>query len=801
MATRADPLALAAQARQIYLDVVLRGVPLVVPAVVAGVKVLASQVVDPAESLKRRDLVLDLPKAADRWQRKVLMSLQAARTALQAPGTGGANLPKGFGAHTDFALVDDDTIEREILGSRMALALMDAANWEFSDLRSRLAVLEHKDELDTHDVLRPHVLSKYTVEGWLAAGLDMAKWRTAQSVLHKEFAGLVEEAYHETNRWLLEHGVRPEIDLRPMIRKSTSAVATAGGDAQATSSSAGELRTGAGGGTQMGGTVMGGGGARATGMATGMASGMATSHHRGGPAASMMAPVGGAGEETRLMTRNAGMGAAGSQHAEAVLGRLNRLIAKHVPEFGRSTTVQPQASPKLRAAIADAQNSLQARLNTAHRGGASVNTPQLLQDLQQRKQALKEAAQSPVERATIEIVALMFQAILQEERIPAAVRVWFARLQMPVLRVAVSEPDFFATTDHPARKLIDRMGACVMGFESSARAVGDALEKEVRRIVQVVEAYPDTGRRVFQTVLTEFEKFLERYFQSENDVTRHGVSLAQQVEQRETLAVQYTIELRRMLEGVPVQDGVREFLFKVWADVLATFAVKHGNASEHTKTMKKAATDLIWSASAKVSREERADVIRRLPPLLKTLRLGMAEAGVGAEEQDRQIQALNDSLAAAFTAKAEAIPPERMQELTLRLEALEEVLPDDFELDESMVLDLSGYEASGLEVVADGGSMPTPAMLSWAHGLQVGTWFMLDYRGRNESVQLAWQGMRKNLSLFVTNEGRGILFQHHRLASFLQAGLLVPAQEEALTVKATRDAMAKLDADPERLLH
>ena len=64
----------------------------------------------------------------------------------------------------------------------------------------------------------------------------------------------------------------------------------------------------------------------------------------------------------------------------------------------------------------------------------------------------------------------MFQSILTEDRIPAAVRVWFARLQMPVLRVAVSEPDFFATIDHPARRLIDRMGACVMGFDSSATA-------------------------------------------------------------------------------------------------------------------------------------------------------------------------------------------------------------------------------------------------------------------------------------------------------------------------------------------
>jgi len=202
-------------------------------------------------------------------------------------------------------------------------------------------------------------------------------------------------------------------------------------------------------------------------------------------------------------------------------------------------------------------------------------TPAMLEDLHQRHQVLKKAAATPEERATIEIVALLFQSILTEDRIPAAVRVWFARLQMPVLRVAVSEPDFFATTDHPARRLIDRMGACVMGFDNSAQ-VGDALEKEIKRIVQVVEAYPDTGRRVFQTVLTEFEKFLEHYFRNENEATKKGVSLAQQVEQRETLAIQYTIELRRMLNEVPVQEGVRQFLFHVWADVLATAAVRYG---------------------------------------------------------------------------------------------------------------------------------------------------------------------------------------------------------------------------------
>jgi hypothetical protein len=256
-----------------------------------------------------------------------------------------------------------------------------------------------------------------------------------------------------------------------------------------------------------------------------------------------------------------------------------------------------------------------------------------------------------------------------------------------------------------------------------------------------------------------------------------------------------------MLDEVPVQEGVRDFLFQVWADVLAMAALQSGG--EAAKDLKRAAADLIWSASAKVSREERADVIRRLPPLLKTLRDGMAHAGVPPDKQDEHIQRLNNSLAAAFTAKTASIPHERLEELMARLETLEELLPDaqDLEIDESMVLDLSGHETSELEVVAEGGSMPTPAMLAWARELQVGGWYMLDYRGRNEAVQLAWQGMRRQLTLFVSPQGRGVLFQQHRLAAFLQAGLLVAAQDESLTVRATRNAMAKLDVDPGRLLN
>ena len=776
--------ALALTARVSYLDALIRGVHGLVQACTDGARLLASQSAEPGLYTRRRDLVLDLPRAVPAWEAALDTRLQLALRDLRVGRSVLARVTGVDAVDIPLTLVDDLVMERDLSASRLAQAIADLTGSEYTDLNARLQAVGGPVESSGPqvDVLSVGWLARGVVDSWHDGGLAAGHWQTLQNVLQHEVAQWAQEAYHVANKVLLDQGVRPEIDLRPFIRRSRDAgvALTRPGDVDDVGS-AGFVHSGASG--------------------------------RPAPTGnSGLQPLGRPYEETRLMTQTPAMGR-GQLQSQAMLGRLAALVSRQVPGFAATAPMPPSASslasqpvglvsPGLGQAIQRVSEVVRRQANT--QPGAAPATPDaVLQDLRHSQKALKDAAATSVERATIEIVALLFQSILQEERLPAAIRVWFARLQMPVLRVAVTEPDFFAATSHPARMLIDRMGACVMGFVAGEHDSEDALHDEIKRVVQVVEAYPDTGRRVFQTVLGEFERFLETYFRDQNQASRMGVSLAQQVEQRETWAIQYTIELRKMLETVPVHDGVREFLFRVWADVLAHSAVQTGQASEATRELKRAAADLIWSASAKTSREERAEVLRRLPPLLKLVRDGMVRAGLGADAQDAHIQALNTALAAAFSARSAPLSSAHLREVTQRLEALDELLPDmaAMALDADTLRDLSGHESENLEVVAEGGTMPTPAMLAWARELQTGAWFQLDYRGRREQVQLAWQGLNKQLSLFVTPQGRGVLFQMHRLGAFLQAGLLLPLEEESLTTRATRQALAKLDADPARLLN
>jgi hypothetical protein len=308
---------------------------------------------------------------------------------------------------------------------------------------------------------------------------------------------------------------------------------------------------------------------------------------------------------------------------------------------------------------------------------------------------------------------------------------------------------------------------------------------------------------VFQLVYDEFQKFLGKFLTEKSD-TQRLVSVAQQVEQKETMAVQYTIELRKMLNDMPVRDEIREFLFKVWAEVLAVAAVRHGGQHAETVALKKSAGDLVWSASAKPNRTERARVIQDLPQLLQRLRKGMTLLGLPAAEQEKHIKIIGDTLADAFMSKTASIPQAQIDAMTKRLANLEDFIAEDsnaeLPLDSESIEMMLGIDASMIEVISTGGSQPNGAMMGWANELQPGNWFTLDHNGKMRQVQYSWASDRRQLHLFAASDGYCYLMPLRRLGAYLQAGLLVPTEEEALTVRATRDALAKLDANPERLL-
>jgi hypothetical protein len=491
----------------------------------------------------------------------------------------------------------------------------------------------------------------------------------------------------------------------------------------------------------------------------------------------------------------------GGQGGQLVDGSM---VGQASPGAGRIAYSGP--SMPLMVALAQ-QQPLNAVQFVTMEGGGQIVYPaaiaQVASELRQQSTELKSKAETDSEKTIIELVALMFQSILQEDRITPGARVWFARLQMPVLRLALDDPDFFNKTDHPARQLIDHMGSCVLGLDASG-VDSEELETEIKRVVQVIEQYPETGERVYTRVYEEFLTFLKKHL-TKKPGTQKLMGVVEKLEQKETLTIQYTIELRDQLRDMPVREEIRSFLFKIWAEVLAVSTVRQGKQHEQTLKLKKTATDLIWAASAKPNRSDRAKVIESLPELLLCLRTGLSLLSMGRSAQEAHIKVISDILADAFMSKTEAIADEQIQALAQLLAALDDYVDEDggeeLPLDTENIEELLGIETTELDVVNQGGGKSSQVMIEWARELALGSWFTLTYKSDDFPVQFVWRSPLGHLHLFATNAGHSYLFQSARLAAYLQDGSLEPQEQELLMTRATINALGEIKANPARVLN
>ncbi|PAT37112.1 DUF1631 family protein [Vandammella animalimorsus] len=781
---------------------------------------------------------------------------------------------EGLADIDDLQLISDDAIEGLIASSRMSMQVAEKVDPGFTELRKRLLQLEYQ-RLDPNDPVQPTQVAENLVDAWRRAGLPQACFTWVMEGITKEWAALLLQAYKASNVFLEERGIgikpisapAPLQDAAasrgqgpaapqpaaaqvpvamPMVPGAVMAGAPAyqhmvpagavvhapAGAMPVAGTAAGAVATPMG--VVAGGAVAGGDGAAAPGQVVmggpAVAAAQAVVAGEAVPAAEFLAPqilVPGAPLPVGpvLQAPQARFGQPALQQVQAlqhdVLTRMAYVVGDAVQASpgvtanGDVPETQPTVlTPRLmqvmqvqQAQVVEQLKDVQAQ--TAFQKSSPVASAQVAQLALQQSQVIKEGAEQPNEKAIIELVALMFQSVLSEDRVPSAVRVLFARLQVPVLRIALADPSFFTDMDHTVRRLIDRMGSAAMGFDG-ANFQGSALEQELRRIVQTIEQYPDMGVKVFQLALTEFERFLQKFL-SENQLAGKAMSVAQQVEEKETLLVKFTIELRKMLQDLPIREEARSFLFKTWAEVLAVCAVREGVKGQETLRFKRAAALLMWACSAKSSKSERRRVAQALPALLQRLRQGLALVGVVDMAQQAMIEQVNAWVQEAFLARSKPIPADQLKQVSARLENLENFIGhdevDDIPLSRENVELMLGVELAGL-IVLEEPAQPrplSPQVLEWARTRTVGESFDLMTQRAPEAdpvavrMQYVWHSKQRHLHVLLAADGRSCLLKLRTLAAYFDAGLLVPLDQEGLMLRATRVALTQYQP-PEELL-
>jgi len=243
-------------------------------------------------------------------------------------------------------------------------------------------------------------------------------------------------------------------------------------------------------------------------------------------------------------------------------------------------------------------------------------------------------AMGQMDAMTLDIVAMVFDYILDDRRIPDAMKALIGRLQIPVLKVAMLDRAFFSQKTHPARRLLDVLAESSMGWNEGEGHEG-GLYKKVEDLVQRILSQFDEEMDVFATALEEFLQFETEEKRRVDEMTSRSAQLIRQREQGELGRIVAHNEVEGHLFDQPMPEFIRAFLLGHWEQVLGLYCARSGEGGEDWQQGVRTMDDLIWSVAPKTRQDDRKRLVSMLPDLLKRLDQGLNAVGTPGDVRDQ----------------------------------------------------------------------------------------------------------------------------------------------------------------------
>ncbi len=248
------------------------------------------------------------------------------------------------------------------------------------------------------------------------------------------------------------------------------------------------------------------------------------------------------------------------------------------------------------------------------------------------REELMQASTGKLDHMVIDVVGSLFDQILSDSRVPPQMARQIARLQLPVLRVALNDSTFFSSRRHPVRRFVNRIASLALAFDDFAEGPGKQLLDRVRELVQEIVEGDFDQVDLYIAKLAELETFIAE--QSHGDVQQAGTAKTLESKESELRVQQrYMLQLQASLAPMSLPDYLREFLSQVWSQALVLATRRDGADSERATRYKRAGRDLVMSVQPKGSPALRKKFLMQLPPLMKDLNEGMQLVGWPAAAQ------------------------------------------------------------------------------------------------------------------------------------------------------------------------
>lgn len=404
--------------------------------------------------------------------------------------------------------------------------------------------------------------------------------------------------------------------------------------------------------------------------------------------------------------------------------------------------------------------------------------------LSQMREQVADMATTGVEKHTLDLLSQVFDNVFRNQAIPAPVKELISVLQVPVLKAALIDKEFFFKDQHPARRLIDLLSRYSLSLDQN-KGAQDPLFQTMKRNVERVSQEFDQEIALFDEVVTDLESFIEKEEQANAQALEAPIKSAIRKEKIKQASIHANQEVAIRVGSGEVVAFVETFLESRWIKVL-TLAYSVRDEKPHAvqdaiKTM----DDLIWSVKPKFTLQDRQELLNRLPAILARLNKWLSL--IKWEDADRVqfFAELSECHASIVRAPLE-LSPDRQLELAVEAaqQATERRLEKRAEAEKNATQEEQIHDDEFVDIV---------------HQLERGIW--IEFTQENAQivrVRLAWVSPMRSLYIFTASEKeKSFSVSAKNLEQAFREKRAQILQLDKVVDRALQEALETLDDAPE----
>ena len=334
-----------------------------------------------------------------------------------------------------------------------------------------------------------------------------------------------------------------------------------------------------------------------------------------------------------------------------------------------------------------------------------------LSGLLQQKMPSQAMSIGQVDDDAINLVAMLFQFILDDRNLAAPMKALIARLQIPIIKVAMLDKSFFSKDGHPARKLLNEIATASLGWVTPAKIERDPLFNKIDAIVNNLLSDNTADSQLFQQELTDFVAFLEAERRRSSLVEQRTLDAEDGKAKSEVARQRVQQVLNDKVKGQTLPKVVINLLQDAWSNVLFLILLKEGEQTPSWKEALQTVDDLLWSVQPIEQAADKKQLLTLLPRLLKNIRAGLTKIAFNPFDMTQLFEDLEKihltQLKETPTVANEIAPAVELQAIDESIAQHQQAQPSLEELDNALSDELGEFDdlLSDAELLSDNGDI------------------------------------------------------------------------------------------------